>query len=79
MVPLIVVLVLGISTVALLAILLVGLIRHLKLLVASLQRFDAELRPVLDRIQRESEAAQVHGDRLAERGSKLGGDARLRR
>jgi len=75
----VVILVLGIATLAMLAILVVGLFRHLKLLAGTLKRFTDEVTPVLEELRDGSERAQHRTDELAERRSKLGRAGRIRR
>lgn len=77
-VALVVILALTVSTLALLGVLVVGLFRHLRLLSGSLERFRAEVTPLLEEIRSSSAGAQERADALAERRSKPGGDARIR-
>ena len=49
---------LGLAAFAFLLILVLGLVRHLKVLTASLRRFQDEVQPVLEEIQRQSVTAQ---------------------
>lgn len=69
----------GIVTIGMLAVLLVALVRHLKLLAGSLQRFQQEVGPVLEEIRRGSAEAQQRLERLQERAPGEGSGARLRR
>jgi len=48
-------------------ILVIGLVRHLKVLASSLHRFQDEVRPVLEDIQRSSDTAQRRMQELSER------------
>ena len=73
------VLVLGIFTLVLLVILVMGLFRHLKLLGATLKRFNDDVMPVLEKLRDGSARAQGRADELAERRSSLGRDARIHR
>lgn len=73
------VLVLGIFTLVLLVILVMGLFRHLKLLGATLKRFNDDVMPVLEKLRDGSARAQARADELAERRSSLGRDARIHR
>jgi len=57
----------GLASVGLLAVLLIALVRHLKLLAASLRRFQDEVQPVLEEIQQESVKAQDRMQRMQER------------
>jgi len=59
--------VIGVATLAILLILVVGLIRHLKVLAASLRRFQDEVHPILEDVQRGSATAQERMQRLSER------------
>jgi hypothetical protein len=72
-----VLLAIGLTTAGLLAVLLVALIRHLKVLTASLRRFQDEVRPALDRIQRDSSNAQERLGRLSEEGLHRKAGARI--
>jgi hypothetical protein len=65
---------LGLAAFAFLLILVLGLVRHLKVLTASLRRFQDEVQPVLKEIQRQSVTAQ---ERMQELNEGPGG--RLRR
>jgi hypothetical protein len=57
----------GLASVGLLAVLLIALIRHMKLLAASLRRFQDEVQPILEEIQAESVSAQDKMQRMQER------------
>jgi len=57
----------GLATLAFLIILVLGLVRHLKVLASSLHRFQDEVRPVLEDIQRSSDTAQRRMQELSER------------
>lgn len=74
----VVLLVVGLATLGILGVLLVGLIRHLKLLLASLRRFQDEIQPVLEDIQRGAAEAQDRLERLSERSASEKPGARLR-
>ena len=65
---------LGLAALAFILILLLGLVRHLKVLTASLRRFQDEVRPVLEEIQQQSVTAQERMQGLNE-----GPGGRLRR
>jgi len=65
---------LGLAAFAFLLILVLGLVRHLKVLTASLRRFQDEVQPVLEEIQRQSVTAQERMQGLNE-----GPGGRLRR
>ena len=58
-------------TLAVLAVVAVGLIRHLKLLIASVKRFQEEAQPLLEEIQRSSASAANRGAKLQESGDRL--------
>jgi predicted PurR-regulated permease PerM len=62
-----VVLAIGLASFGLLAILAIALIRHLKLLASSLRRFQDEVQPLLEQIQRSSENAQDAMQRMQDR------------
>jgi hypothetical protein len=78
-VALILILALGLASLALLGVLVVGLFRHVKVLGRSLQQFNEELTPLLKRMREGSLAAQDTADSIAERRSRRGAGARLRR
>ena len=61
----------GVVTVALLAILALGLIRQLKVLRDSLAAFQDEVRPLLERINRDGNRAQSRLQELADQGQEL--------
>ena len=63
---LVVVLAAGLGALAVLTVLLVGLTRHLKVLAASLRRFQEEVQPILEDIQRQSATAQDRVQRFSE-------------
>jgi len=65
-VALVVVLAAGLGALAVLTVLLVGLTRHLKVLAASLRRFQEEVQPILEDIQRQSAIAQDRMQRFSE-------------
>jgi hypothetical protein len=56
----------GIATLVFLLVLVLGLVRHLKTLAASLHRFQDEVRPVLEDIQRQSATAERRMQGLGE-------------
>jgi predicted PurR-regulated permease PerM len=74
-----VILTVGLLTIALFAVLILSLIRHVKLLATSLRQFQDEIQPVLLEIQGESERARTRAEIVPGRVSKLSPDARLRR
>jgi hypothetical protein len=59
-----VLLAIGLASMGLLAILIVALIRHVKLLGSSLRRFQEEVQPILEGIQEESASAQDRMQRV---------------
>ena len=63
----------ALATAAVVAILGLGLIRHVKVLAASLRRFMEETRPILEEIQREADRAQRRQAALRRSGDKLRG------
>jgi hypothetical protein len=65
---------LGLAALTFLLVLVLGLVRHLKVLTASLRRFQDEVQPVLEEIQRQSVTAQERMQGLGE-----GPGGRLRR
>ncbi len=65
---------LGLAALAFLLILVLGLVRHLKVLTSSLRRFQDEVQPVLEEIRRQSVKAQERMQGLSE-----GPGGRLRR
>lgn len=66
-----VVLAIALATVAILAIVGLGLIRHVKLLARSLKQFQDETQPILEEIQREAAKAQIRGEALRKSGGRL--------
>ena len=64
----------GLAAFAFLLVLVLGLVRHLKVLTASLRRFQDEVQPVLEEIRRQSVKAQERMQGLSE-----GPGGRLRR
>lgn len=60
----------GLASVGLLAVFIIALIRHMKLLAASLRRFQDEVQPILEEIQHESANAQDRMQRMQERREK---------
>jgi heme exporter protein D len=69
----------GFGTLLLVAGLILGLIRQVKALAATVARFRQDVEPVLERLQTESMIAQSRADHLPERIPKRGPDARIRR
>jgi hypothetical protein len=59
-----VLLAIGLASMGLLAILIIALVRHVKVLGSSLRRFQAEVQPILEEIQEESVSAQDKMQRL---------------
>jgi hypothetical protein len=53
-----VLLAIGLASMGLLAVLIIALVRHVKLLGSSLRRFQEEVQPILEQIQGESLSAQ---------------------
>jgi hypothetical protein len=66
-----VVLAVALASMAILAILGVALIRHLKVLAQSLKRFQEEAQPILEEIQRSAASAVDRGAELKESGDRL--------
>ncbi|HYT78893.1 MAG TPA: hypothetical protein VEQ37_06505 [Actinomycetota bacterium] len=60
-----VLLAIGLASLALLAILVVALVRHVKLLASSLRRFQDEVQPILEEIQQDSASAQDKMQRMS--------------
>ncbi len=79
MLVLVVLLAVGLTTAALLAVLLIALIRHLKVLTASLRRFQEEVGPALERISRDSGKARDRVERLSQEGLRGMAGARIPR
>jgi hypothetical protein len=69
----------GFGTLLLMGGLILGLIRHLKALSATVTRFREDVEPVLERLRIESAIAQNHAGDIPERVPKRGADARIRR
>ncbi len=79
MTALVVVIVLGVASTALLLAALVALTRHLKLLAKSVAAFRDATRPDLDEIRRGMEETRTHLDELPERIPKRTPSGRIRR
>jgi Sec-independent protein translocase protein TatA len=62
--PAIVWLTVGLTTLLVLVAMVLGLARQLKLLAQSLAEFQAEIRPVLERMRDEADRAQERAERL---------------
>ncbi len=60
-----VLLAIGLASLGLLAVLIIALVRHVKLLASSLRRFQDEVRPILEEIQQDSESAQDKMQRMS--------------
>ncbi len=60
-----VLLAIGLASLALLAILVIALVRHVKLLASSLRRFQDEVQPILEEIQQDSASAQDKMQRMS--------------
>jgi hypothetical protein len=60
-----VLLTIGLASLGLLAVLIIALIRHVKLLSSSLRRFETEVQPILKEIQEESLNAQNKMQRMS--------------
>jgi heme exporter protein D len=69
----------GLATIMVLIAVLIGLIRHLKLLAASLRRFQDEMTPALESIQRDAELAQNRAEQVPARLPSREAGARIRR
>jgi hypothetical protein len=74
-----IVIALGAATAAVLAASAFALVRHIKLVSASLKALREDLRPSLAEIGRGSERAAERAERLAERRAQIGGGARIHR
>jgi hypothetical protein len=66
-----IVLAVALASLAIMAILGVALIRHLKVLALSLKRFQEEAQPILEEIQRSAASAADRGAGLKESGDRL--------
>jgi uncharacterized protein YoxC len=73
-----VILAIALASFGILLVLVIGLIRHVKLLGESLSRMQKEIQPILEEIQRGSLEAQDRVDKLAERRDKQAGARRSR-
>ncbi len=69
----------GFGTLLLMAGLILALIRHLKALSATVERFREDVEPVMERLRAESMIAQARAEEIPERVPKRGADARIRR
>ena len=66
-----IVLAVALASMAILAILGIALIRHLKVLALSLKRLQEEAQPILEEIQRSADTAADRGARFRETGDRL--------
>ena len=66
-----IVLSIALVTLAVMAILVVGLVRQVKVLLQSLKQFQEETQPILEEIQRAGASAADRGVRLKESGDRL--------
>ena len=73
MLVLAVILAIGVVTFGLLAVLAIALIRHLKLLSASVAAFQRDAQPILDQLRQGSEESQRRLSKLQERGNRDAG------
>ncbi len=55
----------GLASLGLLAVLVIALVRHVKLLASSLRRFQDEVQPILEEIQQDSASAQDKMQRMS--------------
>ena len=69
----------GFATLLLMAGLILGLIKQVKALAATVVRFREDVEPVMERLRSESIIAQDRAEHLPEQVPKTGADARLRR
>jgi hypothetical protein len=76
-VPLVVVITLGSTSLVVLAVMLISLLRHLGLLSTSLARFQEEVTPILQSFREDSQRAQERIDRVNRSGSRLRPGVRL--
>ncbi len=60
-----VLLAIGLASLGLLAVLVIALVRHVKLLASSLRRFQDEVQPILEEIQQDSASAQDKMQRMS--------------
>jgi predicted PurR-regulated permease PerM len=65
-----VLLAIGLASMGLLAVFVLALIRHVKLLASSLRRFQDEVQPILEDIQQQSATAQDKVQRMQDRQRK---------
>ena len=63
--------VVGIVTLTTLAVIAVSMVRQVQRLSSSVVQFQQELRPVLEAIQRDAQAAQEHSERVQEKADGL--------
>lgn len=63
----------ALASFGILFVLVIGLIRHVKLLGQSLSRMQKEIQPILEEIQRGSSEAQDRVDKLSERKDRQAG------
>ena len=64
-------LVVGVTTMILLAAFMLQLVRQVKRLTSSVVQFQQEVQPVLESIQRDAQAAQEHSERLQHEAEEL--------
>ncbi len=76
---LLIILILVVASTAMLGVLMVAFVRHMKIFFGSVRRFGQETQPAILAIMREAERAQSRLETLPERGSELKAGARIRR
>ena len=75
----VVALALGVTSTAVLVILMVALVQRLKVLTGALRRYQQEVQPLLERIQTESESARIRAEDVPGRLPARTPGARLRK
>lgn len=74
-----VVLAVALFTVGVLLVMVVALARHLRILARTLQRFQADVQPIVEEINREAAVAQERADKVSRKASSLRLGAKIRR
>ena len=68
----------AIFTISILLVMVISLGRHVRLLAATLARFQREVQPVIDEINTQSTIAQERVENLSRRSAELGPGAKIR-
>ena len=74
-----IVLAVALFTICLLLVMVVALARHLRVLSRTLKRFQADVQPIVDQVNREAAIAQERADKVSRKASSLRLGAKIRR